>query len=109
MKRKEDSLQEAIIRYFRLQYPERYYRLFSNHNNAESGRQGAKAKRMGRVAGVADLTYLTENGVIFIELKTDKGRQRKEQREFQKVVEGLGIRYVILRSISEAVEFFKNN
>jgi len=39
--------------------------------------------------------------VIFLELKGDKGKQRPEQREFQKLVEAQGAEYFIVHSIEE--------
>lgn len=104
----EEYLQAAIVRYYRLQYPERYGMLFSNHNNANSAAQGEKAKAQGRVAGVADLTYLKGNGqVVFIECKTPTGKQSQEQKQWQKLIESNGYRYEIVRSIEDAKKIFE--
>ena len=40
-------------------------------------------------------------GVIFLELKGEKGKQRHEQKEFQSLVEAQGADYFIIRSIEE--------
>jgi hypothetical protein len=104
----EEHLQAAIVRYYRLQYPERYGMLFSNHNNANSAAQGEKAKAQGRVAGVADLTYLNGNGnIVFIECKTPTGKQSQEQKQWQKLIEENGYRYEIVRSIEDAKKIFE--
>lgn len=106
--RPEEYLQAAIVRYYRMQYPDRYEMLFSNHNNANSAQQGEKAKAQGRVAGVADLTYLQPNGkVVFIEVKTATGKQSPEQKKWQKLVEENGYRYEIVRSIDDAKKIFE--
>ncbi len=103
----EEHLQAAIVRYYRLQYPERYGLLFSNHNNANSAAQGEKAKVQGRVPGVADLTYLKGNAqVVFIECKTATGKQSPEQKQWQKLIESNGYRYEIVRSIDDAKKIF---
>ena len=72
-----------------------------NHNNPSSGRQGALLVRMGMVAGVADMTLLGDRGIIFIELKTPKGKQSKIQKQWQKTCESAGYQYKIIRSIRE--------
>ena len=40
-----------------------------------------------------------ETIITFLELKSEKGRQRPEQMEFQKLVEGQGADYYIIKSI----------
>ena len=52
--------------------------------------------------GVSDLIYL--RGPTFIEMKSESGGQSSEQRKFQIVVESLGYKYVICRSLEQ----FKN-
>lgn len=55
------------------------------------------------IPGEPDLTLFTNSGqTIFIEIKTAKGRQSTKQRHFQKVVEGYGFRYIIMRSVDDA-------
>ena len=45
--------------------------------------------------------------VIFIELKSDKGKQTKEQGEFQGEVEAQGAQYHIIRTLEEIAEVLK--
>ncbi len=45
--------------------------------------------------------------VIFLEVKSEKGKQRVEQSVFQKIVESFGARYIIIRSIEELAECLK--
>ena len=55
------------------------------------------------IPGESDLTLFAKGGqTIFIEIKTPAGRQSAKQRHFQQVVEGMGFRYVILRSLQDA-------
>lgn len=106
--RPEEYLQAAIVRYYRMHYPNRYGLLFSNHNNANSAAQGEKAKAQGRVAGVSDLTYLKGNAeVVFIECKTATGKQSPEQKQWQKLIEENGYRYEIVRSLDDAKKIFE--
>ena len=62
--------------------------------------KGAIRKGMGMVAGVADMTYLS-NPVTFLEFKVDKGRQSDAQKQWQQLVESHGFRYEIIRSQAE--------
>ena len=54
--------------------------------------------------GASDLILVLPKGVIFCELKTEKGVQSANQKEFQKRVESLGYRYLLVRSLDD----FKN-
>lgn len=60
------------------------------------------------IPGEPDLTLFTKNGqTIFIEIKTPTGRQSADQRHFQKVVEGYGFRYLIIRSVEDAKKLIR--
>ena len=72
-----------------------------NHNNPSSSRQGALLIKMGLVAGVADMTLLGDRGIIFIELKTPKGKQSQIQKQWQKTCETAGYQYKLIRTIRE--------
>ena len=53
--------------------------------------------------GEADLTLFCRGGhTVFIEIKTPTGRQSAKQKHFQMLVESLGFRYIIMRSVEDA-------
>jgi len=82
--------------------PDLRYRVFAINNNSQNGIKGAMNKSMGVVAGVADMCYLKPEGkVVWIEWKTEIGKQSNEQKEFEKVCRQLGHEYVIVRSEDE--------
>ena len=57
--------------------------------------------------GFSDLLILLPGGkVIFCECKTAKGRQREDQKNFQKLVEGLGFKYIMPHSLDEFISNF---
>jgi hypothetical protein len=59
------------------------------------------------VAGVSDLILLVaRHGYhgLLIEMKTPKGSQSQLQRQWQKLVEKQGYRYVVIRSIEDFVK-----
>lgn len=63
--------------------------------------QGAMRRAEGIVKGVADLILLIPRGGyhgLMIEMKTLDGYQRKEQREWQVLVEAQGYRYEVIRT-----------
>lgn len=79
---------------------------------------GAIHKAEGTVAGVPDLILFMhgkqyikgEYGItskpasaLGIEMKTAKGRQSQQQKDFQKVFEAAGYMYVVVRSLYEFV------
>ena len=103
----EDRLQVSCRYWFDAQYPK--YRILLHHSPNEgllvkSSRDGAKRKAMGVRAGFPDFIFLLPNKeypYLAVELKTEKGRQSDSQKEYQKVVESVGGKYVIVRSIEE--------
>ena len=75
--------------------------LYMNYNNAKNQAHGAILKAMGMVSGVADMTYLSTRGAIFIELKTEVGEQSATQKEWERRVRERGYQYYVVRSVDE--------
>lgn len=97
----EQQLQAACFIWHWNKYPEERGLLYMNHNNPRDAKQGASLKAMGMVAGVADMTYLSESGVHFLEFKTDKGRQTANQVWWEAQVKKIGCKYSIIRNLDE--------
>jgi len=77
-------------------------RVFAINNNSQNSIKGAMNKAMGVQAGVSDMCFLKPEGkVVWIEWKTEIGKQSNEQKEFEKVCRQLGHEYVIVRSEDE--------
>ena len=79
----------------------------SEHSEKDRRRQ-AIHKAEGTVAGVPDLILFvpaTNHDPVFrglgIEMKTPTGRQSQEQKDYQKMFEAAGYKYVIVRTIDE--------
>lgn len=103
--KQEHLLQTSIIQYLRL----KKILVFAVPNGAKRNLFVAKQlKDEGVLAGVSDLIIVLKNKVVFVEIKTNKGRQQKTQKEFQKKVEELGHDYLIWRSIDDAIRFVEN-
>jgi len=59
-------------------------------------------KATGMMAGVADLIILTPNArTIFVEMKTEKGKQSDKQKEFEQSVKEKGFDYFVCRTFDE--------
>lgn len=51
--------------------------------------------------GLADLTAMRDGKVIFIEVKTETGKQRPEQVQFEKDCTAHGVRYILARGVND--------
>lgn len=106
MKQIEHRLQCNCVMWFRLQYPRLV--LFTIPNGgARTITTGAMLKAEGVLAGVADLFLMfpvKQFHGLFIEMKTDNGRQSESQKQFQTLAESNGYKYVVCRSFND----FKN-
>lgn len=96
----EHFLQVDCVRWFRDNYPN--YIIFSTNNECTRGKQYWKDS--GMLVGVSDLVIVLPNNVLWIELKSDVGRQRPDQKHFEDKINGLGFEYYVCRTIDE----FKN-
>lgn len=104
MRRLEQQLQQAVIRY--LQYAAHDCLFFHVPNNIPRGdarakRIGGIMKSMGVMAGVADLLLFWRGGMGAIELKSEKGKQTDSQRLFERQWVYFGGQYAICRSLDE--------
>ena len=119
MREEEHNIQAACVRWFNLQWPQYRGLLFAVPNGSYRTKATAgKLKAEGVVAGVADLILLVPRCVkahddegwyntihaLCIEMKTAKGRQSPEQKEWQARVEGEGYRYRVCHSLDEFMD-----
>jgi len=54
---------------------------------------------LGAYRGLSDLIAVKDGRVLFIELKTPRGRQSKYQEEFQAGLEAAGGEYILCRGV----------
>ena len=116
MRHEESKLQQQCVAWFRAQYPQ-YAMLLTHVPNEGNGNRvsGAIHKAEGTVAGVPDLllfmpahystsgteTFYMSYCALGIEFKTEKGKQSQQQKDFQKIFEAAGYRYIRVRSFDE--------
>lgn len=109
--REEQIIQQQCVEWFRIQYPDLI--LYAVVNNSfgsgiSNARMGSINKSMGVLAGVSDLVFVFNSVAYHIEVKTDKGTQSKEQKEFQQKIENEGMKYVIVRSLDQFMNLINN-
>ena len=102
MKHPEHDIQTDIIQYLRLN---RIFVFSVPNGGLRNLKTAAFLKKEGATAGVSDLIVLLRGEAIFVEVKTAKGRQTPEQKKFQEAVELLGFRYLLWRSLDDAIKF----
>ena len=95
----ESKIQYDICQY--LQSKDIYFFSCPNELAGKDPRRMRHFVAMGLRSGVSDLIVLLPNRIIFLEVKTDKGRQSDNQKRFQKKVESLGFEYYVVRSVDE--------
>lgn len=104
-RRIESELQIACVTWFSLQYPKIARLLLHPANGGKRGKsEGGIFKAMGVRAGVPDLILLYGSSgyhSLGIELKTDKGRQGPNQKEYMELMQENHSKYVVVRSIGE--------
>lgn len=107
MRYKEQDLQIRCVRWFRVTYPAFAFLMFHPKNEEAGGRERAvRAKKEGVQAGVADLMLIVPSQDyhgMCIEMKTKTGRQRPQQKIFQRYCEAAGFRYAIIRMFDDFV------
>lgn len=92
MKHSESSLQQACVRFFRLQYPDRMIYAIPNggHRNRVTG---AILKNEGTLAGIPDLHIPESNGnylTLYIEMKVGYNKPSEAQTRVIKMLEDRG-------------------
>ena len=101
---KESSIQSTIIDYLFLKK-----HFFVRLNNIPpvqkiGGKMVFRRMPKGSVKGLPDLMVLLDTGVVFLELKSEKGKLSKEQKEFQSKCKERGIEYYEIRSLDQVRE-----
>jgi hypothetical protein len=103
----ELKLQSTCYQNFWNANPAKRGLLYMNYNNAKNREHGAILKAMGLVPGVADMTYLSSKGAVFLEFKFGDGKQQPVQKEWEAKVKSLGYAYYVIRSEEEFWDVLK--
>ena len=106
MRNNEHKLQVAIVRFLRLN---RFFVFAVPNGGNRDAKTGAYLKDEGVMAGVSDLIIMHDGRIVFVEVKTDTGRQKPTQVAFQQAVEAEGHEYLIWRSVDDAISFVRDH
>lgn len=94
----ETKLQICVVEWLRSACP---FLLFTHAaNQGRSPQEGAKLKRMGVLAGVADLLFWHDGWFGAIEIKTTSGMSDK-QRNFKAMFEKAGGKFAVCTSVKD--------
>lgn len=104
----EGDAQRAIVATLRLVLPSHAI----VHHSAHERRGGDKTARLAQAIGVgmgvhpgfSDLVVLSEGRVLFLEVKSRRGRQSEDQLRFAADVRAQGFGYEVVRSVDDALQ-----
>lgn len=65
--------------------------------------------KKGYTKGQPDLIVLINGKVLFIECKSDTGKQSPEQKIIQEKITQQGFEYVIFRDVNDAIKWLENH
>jgi hypothetical protein len=103
----EADLQRAVVVALRFALPKGAIIHHCVNEVTEPGPRGAKRQAilvgMGVHAGFADLIVLCQGRVLFLELKSLKGRLSPAQEEFRDAVRAQGFGWALIRSLDDAL------
>lgn len=109
MKKTEAKIQQEIVVWFRNNYCLKNHvprcAIFSVPNEAEGKREMMYKKSIGLFSGASDLIVLLPSKCIFVEVKTEIGRQSTNQKEFEQIVSDLGFDYLLVRSLEDFIAY----
>ena len=104
MKHAESKLQQACVKWFDYQYPQYRLNLFAIPNGGRRGKiEAAIMNGEGVRSGVADLFLAVPNSNfhgLFIEMKSENGRQNENQKLFEKAISG-NYAYILVSSFDQ--------
>ena len=110
----EADIQIQVVEYCRLLEKQAGFLMFSCPNEAMGGARGGagigrmtKLKKMGLRSGVADLVFVKNHQVYFLEMKAPKGIVSANQKAFADDAWQAGAFYAVAYSFEEAVNQLK--
>lgn len=107
----EGKIQQQIVMWFRNNYCTKLSvprcAIFSVPNERNNKKEVMSRIQTGLMSGVSDLILLLPNKAVFVEVKTDIGRQSDKQKEFEQMVTALGFEYWLVRSLEDFINKLK--
>jgi hypothetical protein len=104
----EANLQKAIVKWFRLQYPNLSQMLNYNLNNSRNMISAVNNSYLGLNSGRNDLSLYYRGYALLIELKATDGKLSDKQKRFQTECELAGNYYRITDNFDDAMKVIQN-
>lgn len=110
MDKLEDRIQAECVTWYTntyclLHHTPRCMVLSIPNGGSRDVREAMTMKSTGLLPGASDLIVIHQTGrhvaLLWMECKTETGRQSKDQVDFQHRIEALGYRYVVFRSLEQ--------
>lgn len=110
MNKLEDRIQAECVTWYTnnhclAHYNPRCMVLSIPNGGSRDVREAMTMKSTGLLPGASDLIVIHQTGkhvtLLWMECKTDTGRQSKAQVDFKSRIEALGYRYVVFRSLEQ--------
>ena len=109
----EADAQRAIVQALRIALPRDAIVHHCANEVTEAGPRGAKRQAilvgMGVHPGFADLLVMSEGRMLFLEVKSAKGRLRPAQEAFRDAVLAQGFGWALVRSVDDALAALADN
>ncbi len=109
----ENIIQQQIFIWFSNNYCLKMQKnrcmIFSVPNDSINAIETKRKLNTGLLKGASDLIVILPNKILFVEIKTEKGVQSENQKDFQNRIEILGYNYHIIRSLEQFQELIKTN
>ena len=103
----EADLQRSVVQALRFALPRTAILQHCANEVTESGPRGARRQAilvgMGVHPGFADLMVLCDGRVLFLELKSQKGKLSPDQEAFRDAVQAQGHAWALVRSLDDAL------
>jgi hypothetical protein len=104
----EEQIQQQIVIWFNNNYCLKIDNprcmIFSVPNDSINAIETKRKINTGLLKGASDLIVVLPNNVLFFEVKTEKGIQSQNQKDFQDRIEKLGFKYYLVRSLKQFQE-----
>jgi hypothetical protein len=101
----ENIIQQQIYLWFNNNYCLKSHKnrcmIFSVPNDSINAIETKRKINTGLLKGASDLIVVLPNKILFVEIKTEKGIQSENQKNFQKRIEVLGYEYHLIRSLEQ--------
>ena len=108
---KESDIQKQILDYLLIleNMGKLYYSRFNTVGIYDPKYKGYRKPSIHNKSGIPDIMVIKDRQVIFLEVKSDKGKQSEAQHDFHEVCRSEGILYYVVRSLDEVINIINAN